>query len=59
MPGADLAEVAEYLRLYRQEELTKLKEHLDDVVKKSRVDTAKATRIAAENTAKVAEAMWQ
>jgi uncharacterized protein YbcC (UPF0753/DUF2309 family) len=57
MPGADLAEVAEYLRLRRQEELAKLKGRLDDIAKKSKVDVAEAARVAVENAAEVAEAM--
>jgi hypothetical protein len=58
-PRADPAEVAEYLRLRRQEELTKLKERLDDIAKKSRVDAAEVARVAAENAAEVVEAMRQ
>lgn len=59
MPRIDLAEVAKYLRLHRQEGLAKLKERLNDVVKKSRVDAAEAVKVVAENAAKFVEAMRQ
>jgi hypothetical protein len=59
MPGADRAEVAEYLSLCWQEELAKLKEHLDNVAKKPRIEAVEKVRVNTDNAAKVAEAMRQ
>jgi hypothetical protein len=59
MPGADPVEVAEYLRLRRQEELVKLKCRLDDVTKKARIEAAEKARVDADNAAEVAETMRQ
>jgi hypothetical protein len=57
--GTDTEEVAEYLWLQRQEELTKLRGCLDDVATKARVVAAEKARIDALHAGEVAEAMRQ
>jgi hypothetical protein len=59
MPRADPTEVAEYLRMRQQEELAKLRERLNDVTKKARVEAAEKAKASANNAAEVADAMRQ
>jgi hypothetical protein len=59
LPGTNPEEVAEYLRLRRQEELAKLRGRLDDVATKARVVAAEKARVDALNAGEVAEAMQQ